>query len=49
MMSQDRQAEKDRLRAGSSFEVALKTELAIQQLKDQIDQLFSLTLAPDRE
>ena len=49
MMSQNRQAEKDRLRAGNSFEVALKTELAIQQLKDQIDQLLSPILAPDPE
>ena len=49
MMSQNRQAEKDRLRAGNSFEVALKTELAIQQLKDKIGQLQPPTLAPDRE
>lgn len=39
MMSQNRQAAKDRLEAGNAFEVALKTELAIQQLHEKIDQL----------
>ncbi len=39
MMSQNRQAAKDRLEAGIAFEVALKTELAIQQLHEKIDAL----------
>ena len=39
MMSQNRQAAKDRLEAGNAFEVALKTELAIQQLHKKIDAL----------
>ena len=39
MMSQNRQAAKDRLEAGNAFEVALKTELAIQQLHEKMDQL----------
>ena len=39
MMSQNRQAAKDRLEAGNAFEVALKTELAIQQLHEKIDTL----------
>ena len=39
MMSQNRQAVKDRLEAGNAFEVALKTELAIQQLHEKIDSL----------
>ena len=39
MMSQNRQAAKDRLEAGNAFEVALKTELAIQQLHEKIDAL----------
>ena len=39
MMSQNRQAAKDRLEAGNAFEVALKTELAIQLLHKKIDAL----------
>ena len=39
MMSQNRQAAKDRLEAGHAFEVALKTELAIQQLHEKVDRL----------
>lgn len=39
MMSQNRQAAKDRLEAGNAFEVALKTELAIQQLHEKVDRL----------
>ena len=39
MMSQNRQAAKDRLEAGNAFEVALKTELAIRQLHEKIDLL----------
>ena len=41
MMSQNRQAAKDRLEAGNAFEVALKSELAIQQLHDKVDQLLA--------
>ena len=37
MMSQNRQSAKDRLAAGNAFEVALKTELAIQQLHEKLD------------
>ena len=39
MMSQNRQAMKDRLEAGNAFEVALKTELALQQLHDKFDKV----------
>ena len=41
MMSQNRQAAKDRLEAGNAFEVALKSELAIQQLHEKLDELLS--------
>lgn len=39
MMSQNRQSAKDRLEAGNAFEVALKTELAIQQLHEKVDRI----------
>ncbi len=41
MMSQNRQAEKDRIAAANAFEVNLKTELAIQQLHEKFDALHS--------
>ena len=41
MMSQNRQSTKDRLEAGNTFEVALKSELEIRQLHDKIDRLIS--------
>ena len=40
MMSQNRQAEKDRIASSNAFEVNLKTELAIQQLHDKVDKLL---------
>jgi uncharacterized membrane protein len=40
MMSQNRQAEKDRLTSSHAFEVNLKIELAIQQLHDKVDKLL---------
>ena len=39
MMSQNRQAEKDRVASANAFEVSLKVELAIQQLHAKIDRL----------
>jgi Predicted membrane protein len=39
MMSQNRQGEKDRLRAEMDFEVNLKSEIAIQQLHRKLDEL----------
>lgn len=39
MMSQNRQAAKDRLDASHDYEVNLKAELEIQSLQDKIDQL----------
>lgn len=40
MMSQNRQAEKDRIASGDAFQVNLKTELAIQQLHEKMDKLL---------
>jgi uncharacterized membrane protein len=39
MMSQNRQAAKDRLAAGLDYEVNVKAEISIAQLHDKIDQL----------
>jgi len=39
MMSQNRQTVKDRIYSANSFEVNLKTELAIQQLHEKVDKL----------
>ncbi len=39
MMSQNRQAEKDRLQATNDYEVNLKTELEIQRLHEKLDEL----------
>lgn len=39
MMSQNRQAEKDRLQAANDYEVNLKVELQIQQLHEKLDEL----------
>ena len=39
MMSQNRQAEKDRLQAGNDYEVNLKAELEIQRLHERLDEL----------
>ena len=39
MMSQNRQAAKDRIAAANAFEVNLKIELAIQQLHEKVDVL----------
>ena len=38
MMSQNRQAEKDRLAADQAFQVALRTELAIRQIQKRLDE-----------
>ncbi|MFK7863141.1 MAG: DUF1003 domain-containing protein [Pseudohongiellaceae bacterium] len=46
MMSQNRQNEKDRISSANAFEVNLKTELAIQQLHDKVDQLLKVN-TPD--
>ncbi len=40
MMSQNRQAEKDRIASSNAFEVNLKTELAIQHLHEKVDKLL---------
>jgi uncharacterized membrane protein len=42
MMSQNRQAAKDRFAAALDYEVNLKSELAIAELHDKIDRLQSL-------
>jgi uncharacterized membrane protein len=39
MMSQNRQAAKDRLMAGNDYEVNLKAELEIMRLHEKLDQL----------
>jgi len=39
MMSQNRHAEKDRLMAGSDYEVNLKAELEIMRLHEKLDQM----------
>lgn len=39
MMSQNRQAEKDRLQSKNDYEVDLKAELAIMQLHEKFDEL----------
>lgn len=39
LMSQHRQAEKDRLRAENDYEVNLKAEMEIQQLHEKLDEL----------
>lgn len=41
MMSQNRQAEKDRLRAELDYKVNLKAELEIRHLKSKLDLLAS--------
>jgi len=51
LVSQNRQAEKDRLRADSEYEVNLKAELEITQLHEKMDFLTEEILArvPRRE
>jgi uncharacterized membrane protein len=39
MMSQNRQAAKDRLQADQDFQINVKAEFAIQQLHRKIDEL----------
>jgi len=39
LMSQNRQAERDRLRAENDYEVNLKAEIEIQQLHEKLDEL----------
>ena len=41
MMSQNRQAEKDRLQAANDYEVNLKSELEIQRLNEKLDDLHT--------
>jgi uncharacterized membrane protein len=41
MMSQNRQAEKDRLAAALDYEVNVKAETAIAELHDKVDRLQS--------
>lgn len=45
MMSQNRQAEKDRLAASHDYEVNLKSEIEIMALHDKLDQLRSEHIA----
>ena len=40
MMSQNRQEQKDRLRAQNDYQVNLKAELEIRQLHEKIDHLL---------
>jgi len=46
MMSQNRQAAKDRLQADEDFRVNVKAEFAIQQLHRKIDELRAALLQP---
>ena len=48
MMSQNRQAAKDRLAAGLDYEVNVKAESAIMELHDKIDRLAQLVAEPAR-
>jgi uncharacterized membrane protein len=48
MMSQNRQAAKDRLAAGLDYEVNVKAESAIMELHDKIDRLAQLVAGADR-
>ena len=48
MMSQNRQAAKDRLAAGLDYEVNVKAESAIMELHDKIDRLAHLIAEPAR-
>jgi uncharacterized membrane protein len=41
MMSQNRQAEKDRLAAALDYEVNVRAETAIGELNDKVDQLLT--------
>ena len=41
-MSQNRQAEKDRLRAEANFQLNLKNEVTLQRLSKRVDQLAEL-------
>jgi uncharacterized membrane protein len=41
MMSQNRQAEKDRLAAALDYEVNVKAETAIAELNDKVDRLLA--------
>jgi uncharacterized membrane protein len=45
MMSQNRQAQKDRLKADLDYEVNLKAELEIAQLHNKLDKLYEATQA----
>jgi uncharacterized membrane protein len=45
MMSQNRQAQKDRLKADLDYEVNLKAELEVAQLHNKIDRLYEATQA----
>jgi CRP/FNR family cyclic AMP-dependent transcriptional regulator len=44
MMSQNRQAAKDRLQADQEFEINVKAEIAVQQLHRKVDELRALML-----
>src|SRR5215470_4567810 len=46
MMSQNRQASKDRLAAALDYEVNVKAESAIMELHDKIDRLAQLVVVP---
>ena len=48
MMSQNRQAAKDRLAASLDYEVNVKAESAIMELHDKIDRLAQLVTQPTR-
>jgi uncharacterized membrane protein len=49
MMSQNRQAAKDRLAAGLDYEVNVKAESAIMELHDKMDRLAQLMAEPARQ
>jgi len=54
MMSQNRQAAKDRLQADQDFQINIKAEFAVQQLHRKLDELRAALLqrrhaAPDHQ
>jgi Predicted membrane protein len=49
MMSQNRQEEKDRLRAENDYKVNLKTEILIEDLYDKVNAILAKQLEMERQ
>jgi uncharacterized membrane protein len=47
MMSQNRQADKDRMAATLNYEVSLKSDLEIMRLNQKVDQLLQAMIKQD--